>query len=333
MRANAMSWLTVIMLGLAASAAASQESAERNLQVPAYEEDVFPPWQHGANNDALDRGLEFTVPQVDALADFHGDISDPRLVLYVGGNYFFAMAPLVQAFEKDHPEYRGRLYWETLPPGLLVQQIKANGVITSGNMTWTAKADVYLAGLGAVRELIDQGLLEAPAVSYVTNTLTIMVVKGNPHHIERLADLADPKLRLAMPNPAFEGVARQIEGSLKKAGGDALVASVYEAKVRDGSTTLTHIHHRQTPLFLMQGIVDAGVTWRSEALFQEQAGHAIAHVDIPPAENSTAIYAGAVVKGAAHREAAEAWLTFIRSPEALAIFGRYGFLPYAADTR
>jgi len=30
---------------------------------------------------------------------------------------------------------------------------------------------------------------------------------------------------------------------------------------------------------------------------QEQAGHAIRHIDIPEAENSTAIYAGAEVKG------------------------------------
>ena len=97
------------------------------------------------------RALEFTVPQVDDLADFHGDITDPKLVLYVGGNYFFAMAPLVAAFEKQHPEYKGSIYWETIPPGLLVKQIEAGGTITSGNMTWTAKPDAYLAGLKKVR--------------------------------------------------------------------------------------------------------------------------------------------------------------------------------------
>jgi molybdate transport system substrate-binding protein len=70
---------------------------------------IFPPWQHGENNDAIDRGVEFTVPQIDDLADFHGDLSDPKLVLYVGGNYFFAMAPLVRAFEAAHPEYKGRV--------------------------------------------------------------------------------------------------------------------------------------------------------------------------------------------------------------------------------
>lgn len=108
------------------------------------------------------------------------------------------------------------------------------------------------------------------------------------------------------------------------------MTAVYETKLKDGSTVLTHIHHRQTPLWIMQGRVQAGVTWQSEALFQEQVGHPIAHVDIPASENSTGIYAGAVVKGAAHPEAGQAWLEFLRSPRGLEIFERYGFKPYVA---
>jgi len=291
---------------------------------------VFPPWQHGINNDALRGGLEFTVVPVDVLADFHGDLSDPKLSLFVGGNYFFVMAPLVHAFEAVHPEYKGRLYWETIPPGLLVKQMEEGGTITVGNMTWTVKADVYFAGLGGVRELITKGMLEGEAVSYVTNTLAIMVPKGNPAKITGLADLGRAGLKLAMPNPEFEGIARQIKMALGKAGGDTLATAVYDDKVKDGSTVLTRIHHRQTPLFLMQGIADAGVTWQSEALFQEQVGNPIEHVDIPAEQNATETYAGAVVKGAPHPEAAKAWLEFIRSPTALGIFGRYGFRPYQA---
>jgi molybdate transport system substrate-binding protein len=293
-------------------------------------ESVYPPWQHGANNDAINRGLEFTVPDADNLADFHGDPSNPLLVLYVGGNYFFAMAPLVKAFEARYPRYLGHLYWETLPPGLLVKQMEAGGRITVGNMSWTAKADVYLAGLQAVQKQIDAGLLAAPAVPYVTNTLTIMVPKGNPAHISSLADLGKPAVRLAMPNPEFEGVVRQIQSSLEKAGGQALVDAVYTSKVHDGTTRLTQIHHRQTPLWLMLGTADAGVTWQSEAVFQEQVGHPISHVDIPGAQNTSAVYAGGIVKNAAHREAARQWLDFISSPEGLAIFERYGFKAYVA---
>ena len=292
--------------------------------------DPSPPWQHGQNNDALGRGFEFTVPNADDLADFHGDPEHPALALYVGGNYFFAMAPLVKAFEAKYPEYKGHVYWETIPPGLLLRQIKAGGTVTVGNMTWTVAPDVYLAGLKAVQKQIDAGLLQAPAVPYATNTLTIMVAAGNPTHIEGLRDLGRPSLRLAMPNPKFEGIARQIEASLEKAGGRALEAEVYGTKVRQGTTELTHIHHRQTPLWIMQRRVDAGVTWQSEAVFQEQAGHAISQVDIPVNQNTTAVYAGAVVKGATHVRAAQRWLDFIRSKQGLAIFERYGFRPYLA---
>lgn len=292
---------------------------------------VFPPWQHGHNNDALHRGLEFTVPQVDVLADFHGDLSAPKLVLFVGGNYFFAMAPLVAQFELDHPEFRGKIFWETIPPGLLVTQIKAGGTITVGNMTWTVKPDAYFAGLSKVDELIADGTLTSPAVPYVTNQLTIMVRAGNPARIASLNDLAKPGLRLAMPNPDFEGVARQIRASLVKAGGDGLARAVYDDKVRAGTTELTRIHHRETALFLMQGRADAGVLWRSEAMFHEQAGHPLGHVDIPAAQNATEIYAGALVKDAPHPEAARQWLAFLRSPDAFRIFQRYGFGRYDAD--
>jgi molybdate transport system substrate-binding protein len=291
---------------------------------------LFPPWRHGSNNDALYRGLAFTVPQVDDLADFHGDPFNAKLVLYVGGNYFFAMAPLVATFERQHPQLKGRVYWETLPPGLLVEQIKHGGTVTSGNMTWTAKPDAYFAGLKKVRHLIDQGVLTGSTVPYATNSLAIMVPAGNPAHITDLADLARPGVRLAMPNPAFEGVARQIQSSLKKAGGDALVTAVYTTKVADGSTILTHIHHRQTPLFLMQGRVQAGVTWQSETAFQEQIGNPIEHVNIPSPQNTTAIYAGAEVPDAPHPEAARLWLSFIHSSPALSVLEGYGFKPFTA---
>jgi len=319
-----------MLFGLSALALLATPVLAQTATSNGKHESVFPPWQHGANNDAIDRGLGFTIPEVDDLADFHGDLDAPRLVLYVGGNYFFAMAPLVQAFEADHPEYKGHIYWETLPPGLLARQIEAGGRITVGNMTWTAKPDAYFAGLMKVKGLIEQGVLVGPTVPYATNDLTIMIPKDNPAHVKDLADLGKPDIRLAMPNPEFEGVARQIKIALTKAGGDALEKMVYETKVKDGTAKLTQIHHRQTPLWIMQGRADAGVTWQSEAEFQEQAGHPISHVAIPAADNATAVYAGAAVKGAPHPDAAKAWLDFIHSPEALQIFARYGFKPYVA---
>lgn len=305
-----------------ASAANAGASANAN---------VYPPWSHGKNDPAVKRGLEFTVAEVDNLPDFHGDPGNAQLVVFVGGNYYFAMAPLVAQFEAEHPDLRGKIYYETIPPGLLMRQIEHGGTITVGNMTWTVKADVFAAGMKGVQNMIDRGYARAPLVRYATNDLAIMVPRGNPAHITSLADLAKPGVRLVMPNPQFEGIARQIKAALVKAGGAALERTVYDAKVKNGETILTHIHHRQSPMFLMQGKADAGVTWKSEAVFQEQIGNPIDHVVIPAAQNSTAIYAAAVLKDAAHPKAAEAWVRFLKSPPALAIFARYGFKPYRPE--
>ena len=124
-------------------------------------------WHHEVDVVVPDRGLTFTVPGIDDLADFHGDAIDPKLVLYVGGNYYFLMPPLVDAFVHRHPEFAGHIYWETLPPGLLLDQIKAQGVVTSGNMTWKVPADIYFASLEGVTRAISDRLLLAPGRRYV----------------------------------------------------------------------------------------------------------------------------------------------------------------------
>ena len=315
-RGVALSMLAAGVLVLAGVASAS--AADEGLG-------VYPPWSHGANNPTVYKGMDFTVPEVDNLPDFHGDPINFSLSVFVGGNYFFAMAPLVAEFEKQNPEFKGKIYYETIPPGLVAKQIQMGGTITVGNMTWTVQADVYAAGVKKVESMIKDGYVLPPATTYATNTLTIMIPKGNPAHITSLNDLGKPGVRLVMPNPEFEGVGRQIKNSLAKAGGPELVKAVYETKVKNGETILTHIHHRQSPLWLMQGKADAGVTWQSEAIFEEKVGNPLSHVNIPDDQNATGIYAAGVVKGAHHPEAAKKWIEFLASPAGLAIFEQYGF--------
>jgi ABC-type molybdate transport system substrate-binding protein len=296
-------------------------------------EALYPPWPHGADADTTGRGLAFTVAPVDVLADFHGNLDRADLVLYVSGNYFFAMAGLVEAFGNAHPQYRDRVYFETLPPGLLLKQMEAGGTVTSGDMTWTAKPDVFMAELAASNDLVRSGKLAAPVIPFATNNLTIMVPAGNPAQVAGLADLARDGLALAMPNPQFEGVARQIRASLVRTGGEALAESVYGAKVRSGETVLTRIHHRQTPLYLMQHLVEAGVTWKSEAIFQEEIGNPISHVEIPAEQNTLAVYSAALVPEAPHPAAARAWLDFIGSDAAFKVLAHYDFKRYEAKAQ
>jgi len=58
------------------------------------------------------------------------------------------------------------------------------------------------------------------------NTLGIMVAADNPKHIIGLKDLAAPNVRASMPNIETEGVAKQIQDSLRKAGSWVLAASI-----------------------------------------------------------------------------------------------------------
>jgi ABC-type molybdate transport system substrate-binding protein len=313
---------TAILTALLCGAAAPPGTPAAKLEAI---EAQYPPWQNGRNNDANDQGLIFTVPPADSMADFHGNLTDPALVLYASGNYFFALAGMVRAFGEAYPVYRGRVFYETLPPGLLLKQMEASGTVTSGNLTFTAKPDVMMAEQQASEAWVKDGRLRAPVISFATNGLTIMIPAGNPAHIAGLGDLARPDLAVIMPNPVFEGVARQIRASLVKAGGEPLAHAVYDEKVAAGMTVLTRIHHRQTPLFLMQGLGQAGVTWRSEAIFQEQQGNPIAHIDIPAEQNTRAVYSAAMVAGAPHADAATAWLSFIRSDTAFAAMAPFGF--------
>jgi ABC-type molybdate transport system substrate-binding protein len=287
---------------------------------------VFPPWSKGANNPALDKGYEFQVPDIDNVPDLHGNPSGALLVLFVGGNQFMVMPALMAGFEAQHPDLRGHIFYETLPPGILTRQIAANGTITLGNLTLQVHADVYEAGLNAVQEMEKAQIVDRP-ISYTTNDLEIMVKRGNPLNIRSLSDLGDNKARLSMPNPEWEGVARQIAIAMEKAGGSALVDKVMKQKVKDGSTFLTQIHHRQTPMRILNGQSDAGVTWASEVIFQEQIGNAVTGVKIPAAQNTNATYGAAMLKNAPHREAGAAWLSFLGSAAAQKAYAAYGFKP------
>ena len=288
-----------------------------------------PPWSQGKNNPATDKGYIFQVEDVDNVPDLHGNPVEAQLVLFIGGNQFMVLPDLIAGFETQHPELRGRIFYETLPPGILRRQMEHNGILTLGNLTLQARADVYEAGARVLAEMEQGGQVEKP-VHYASNQLEIMVHAGNPRGIRLLQDLGNDDVRLSMPNPTWEGVARQIEDSLRKAGGEELARKVMEIKVKNGSTYLTHIHHRQTPMRILNGKSDAGVTWSSEVRFQEKIGNPIRGVVIPEKENTTAVYAAAVLRRAPHAAAARAWVSYLTSAEAQEIYRKFGFGPAPA---
>ncbi|HVA33672.1 MAG TPA: substrate-binding domain-containing protein [Candidatus Baltobacteraceae bacterium] len=264
----------------------------------------------------------FTVPPVDQVVDLHGNPAGAQLVIFMAGNQFMVARPLLRAFHARYPHV-ARIFYETLPPGVLARQIAAGG-IRIGNLVVTAQPDVYMAGHRRMAAMHDSGYVETP-FAYASNVLAIMIRKGNPRNVRSLRDLGRSDVRVAMPNPQWEGVAEQIESAYRKAGGETLVHDIMVTKVAAGTTILTMIHHRQTPLFLLEGKADAGPVWISEALYQQRIGAPISMVPIPAAQNQTASYEAAMVTRASNPQAAREFLSFLKSSQARAIYRSYGF--------
>jgi ABC-type molybdate transport system substrate-binding protein len=291
-----------------------------------------PPWSKGDNDPAAEKGYAFHVSDIDNIPDIHGNPCDAKLVIFIGGNQFFVLPQLIAAFEQQHPELKGHIFYETLPPGILRKQIAANDAITLGNLTIQVKPDVYEAGARVLKQM-EQANQVKGVVQYATNDLEIMIPAANPKNIQSLKDLGRADVALSMPNPEWEGVANQIASSLRKAGGDSLYQAVYKDKVKNGKTVLTEIHHRQTPMRIMSGRADAGVTWASEVRFQESIGNPIKGIVIPADLNTTAIYAGGVMQDAPHPAIATQWLAFLKSQQAQTIYHQYGFRSIADSSK
>lgn len=282
------------------------------------EERLEQPW-----SAPLGEGRNFTVPGIDNVPDLYGDIINPDLVVFMGGNQFMVLPDLLSAFRQQYPQYR-RIFVETLPPGILADQID-EGAIVIGNMRIDIKPDVYTAGKNRIEQMHKKGLFER-TISYARNRLAIMVYRGNPSQIRSLQDLGNAEVKVSIPNPQWEGIGKQIIRSFEKAGGEALVRRIMEEKVEQCTTFLTQIHHRQTPMRILQRESDAGPVWYSEAYFQTMLGNPIEVVEIPEELNQTGTSMAAILKDAPHPKAAADFLTFLESERAQSIFRKYKFL-------
>ncbi len=274
-----------------------------------------PPW-----NSPPQSSVMFTIPGVDNVPDLFGDINDPQLVVFFAGNQFMCIDDLIAAFKQQFPQYQ-RIFAETLPPGILAKQIEG-GSITIGNMRISLQPDVYTAGKSRI---VQMNNYFSDTAAYAYNKLAIMVPKGNPKNIRSLNDLGRKDVRVSMPNPEWEGIGKRIEEAYVKTGGEALKQTIMNTKVKDSSTYLTQIHHRQTPMRILYAQSDAGPVWYSEAYYQQMIHHPIEMVTIPDNKNITATYMAGLMKNAPHKQAAIDFMAFLTSSTAKAIYRKYGF--------
>jgi len=96
-------------------------------------------------------------------------------------------------------------------------------------------------------------------------------------------------------------------------------------KVADGSTYLTRIHHRESPLRILLGDADVAPVWTSEVVYQRLIGHPVEAIEIPEQHNSGSNYVAGKLKTAPHPEVADLFMEYLISEEAKTIYRKYGF--------
>jgi molybdate transport system substrate-binding protein len=141
------------------------------------------------------------------------------------------------------------------------------------------------------------------------NSMTIAVAPGNPKHIQGLAQLADPRLRVMLGAPTTPSgrYARQV---FLKAG----VTVVPKSEEIDVRSVLTGVR---------TGEADAGIVYITDI---KSAGAAASSVPIPAAQNVTASYPAAVLTKSDHQDQAKTFVAWLTSTEARAILTKYGFI-------
>lgn len=267
----------------------------------------------------------------ERLEDLHNldSVDRSELVLFMAGNQFMVMPELIDAFQNLHPDIEN-IYYETLPPGLELKQILAGGAIFRGKSI-VVSADIYSAvNVEAMENLEKQHFIaEKSYFSYLHNRLTLMVPSGNPAGIESVADLGKEDIRISQPDPENEDIAHHIINMYRQVGGEELVQRIMDEKVVSGTTVMTTVHHRETPLRIKDKIVDVGPVWATEAVSARKSGLAFDVVEPGKKvdQRDKVNYYICGLENGKNKENAVNFLQFIKSRPAQKIYEQHGFIP------
>jgi ABC-type molybdate transport system substrate-binding protein len=249
------------------------------------------------------------------------------LVLWLAGNQFFAMDDVIAAFRKTNAKSIGLI---TLPPGLLLQAIKAGGWTFEGK-EYRGLPDVYASvNLGHLKDLKKLGLMDDHMI-YMHNELQIMVAKGNPKKIAGIDDLVRPDVRTSMPNPVNEGIMQFYARKVLERHGLWQKISAGKECVSCETTSnnwFTAVHHRETPDRIKANQSDAGIVWKTEVMEALRHGADVDAVSLPAQDSmrNDVAYVIGVLKNSPHQQAGEAYLDFLRSPEGQDTYAKFGFV-------
>jgi sulfate transport system substrate-binding protein len=197
------------------------------------------------------------------------------------------------------------------------------------------KADIVALSLGPdVDQLVKAGLVDSKwnRQSYkgiVTDSVVVFAVRdGNPKHIKTWSDLLKPGVSVITPNPFTSGGARwnvmAAYGAWIKQGKTPKQAQANLLKLFQNVSAQDTSARNALNTFL-SGKGDVLLTYENEAIAAQLAKQPLQYV-IP---RSTILIENpvAVLKDSPNKDAANAFLRFLRTPAAQQVFADYGYRP------
>ena len=156
------------------------------------------------------------------------------------------------------------------------------------------------------------GLLLPGSRNNFTSNSLVLVTPVNMPAITELADLKSGRVqKIAMANPASVPAGRYAKASLEKQGLWLALAP----------KCVMGISVKQALEYVMRGEVEAGFVFATDAAGVKDKVRVVAQI---PTEKAI-VYPVAVIAGSANKEKAQAFIQYLRSPEAQGILAQYGF--------
>jgi len=179
-----------------------------------------------------------------------------------------------------------------------------------------APGDVFFSADEATMDKLDAAklLAEGTRASLLSNTLVVIVPKDAKRHLASSADLA---------TDAVKSVALADPGSVPA----GIYARAHLRRIDAWSRVLPKVvpteNVRAALAAVESGNVDAGIVYATDARISRLVR---VECSVPPDQAPDISYPAAVLAGSEHPAEAAAFLAFLRSPDATAVFERHGFI-------
>jgi len=293
------------------------------------------PWPAELPSTLLPGSALYISEKSNIVLDFHGSAQDPDLVIFMAGNQYRVFPELISVFRgwvAEQPQHAGvkveRIFYATTPPGRLIDAMDS-GQLALGNLWLDVRPDrlwpdVFMTGPRQQRRLQKGSYIDGWSVYARNRGVVLLVRAGNPKHIRGLADLMRDDVKVALSSPVREPASfESYSNTLRAQGGKDLP----ELLLKKASTVSpVAVHHRENPQFIFDGAADvAPMYYHFGDYLKTRMPEYFDYVALPAEGNFRDTLAISSIRGAQHKQAAAAWIEFIRSDAAAAVFNRHGF--------